>query len=67
MVTICGNSKNNLRENKSYILVDLRGLSTDDKPTKIDTDLIENGSTFIEIDTGNLFLYDLDNEEWQAL
>lgn len=67
MVTIYNTKKNNLRDNKSYILTELRGLSTDVKPTEIETDLIENGSVFIEIDTGNVSIYNLENEEWNEV
>ncbi len=42
--------------------VEYRGLSTDTKPTKA-----ENGSVFIEIDTGKLFIYDKENEEWKEV
>lgn len=47
-----------------FYLCELRGLSTDEKPTAIDNGTIENGSVFIEIDTGDVYLYDLDNEQW---
>ena len=42
--------------------VEYRGLSTDTKPTKV-----ENGSVFIEIDTGKLFIYDKQNEQWKEV
>ena len=45
--------------------VELRGLSTDDKPTEIGGKIVDNGSLFIEIDTGNMFFYDLENEQWK--
>ena len=50
-----------------YILAELRGLSTDDKPTAIDELKIANGSTFIEIDTGKIYFYDLENELWKEV
>lgn len=43
--------------------VEYRGLSTDEKPTEN----IENGTIFIEIDTGKIYMFDLENEEWQEL
>ena len=52
--------------NKKYEL-DLRGLSTDTKPTQIKGATIENGSTFIEIDTGKIFFYDLDHQQWNEV
>ena len=42
---------------------DLRGLSTDEKPTEH----IGNGSTFLEMDTGKVFIFDADNKEWHEL
>lgn len=51
----------------SYISVELRGLSTDEKPTEFNGEKIDNGSTFIEIDTGKIFFYDLENEEWKEV
>ena len=38
---------------------DFRGKSTDEKPTNC-----ENGSTFYEMDTKKLFMYDGENTEW---
>lgn len=52
--------------NKKYEL-ELRGLSTDTKPTQIKGATIENGSTFIEIDTGKIFFYDLDHQQWNEV
>lgn len=51
----------------SYISVELRGLSTDTKPTEFNGEQIDNGSIFIEIDTGKIFFYDLENEEWKEV
>ena len=45
-------------------VVELRGLSTDDKPTTINGYVIGNGSQFIEIDTGKIYLYNEESEEW---
>lgn len=64
MVTIYDIKRNDLKEDKSYILCELRGLSTDTKPTQIENDIVENGSTFIEIDTQDVYIYDGENEEW---
>ena len=44
---------------ESEIALDFRGLSTDEKPT-----CATNGSTFTEIDTGNVFCYDRQNKTW---
>ena len=48
-------------------LVELRGLSTDEKPTTLNGKEIENGSQFIEIDTGKIYVYDLENEQWREI
>lgn len=51
--------------------MDLRGLSTDEKPTTIGEGkygtIVDNGSSFIEIDTGKIYLYDFDNETWDEV
>lgn len=49
------------------ISVELRGLSTDTKPTTIDNKKIDNGSIFVEIDTGTIYFYDLENQEWNGV
>lgn len=58
-------SKNGLRTKgeEEVSSVELRGLSTDEKPTTG----IENGSMFIEMDTGKIYLYDLENEQWREI
>ena len=50
-----------------YIAVELRGLSTDTKPTEYSNKKIDNGSTFIEIDTGKIYMFDLDGSEWKEM
>lgn len=50
-----------------FYLCELRGLSTDEKPTIIENGTIENGSSFIEIDTGDVYLYNLDTKEWNEV
>lgn len=47
------------------ITTELRGLSTDTKPTEVAGKEVGNGSTFIEIDTGKIFFYDAENELWK--
>ena len=53
--------------NTSFVRVELRGLSTDNKPTSVGEKVVDNGSVFIEIDTGKMYLYDLDNEQWKEV
>lgn len=67
MITIYDNKKVKKQNGSIKFLVELRGLSTDSKPTTIENGIVENGSTFIEIDTGKLYLYDLDSEEWKEV
>lgn len=43
---------------------DLRGLSTDTKPTDSQ---IPNGSSFLEMDTGTVFFWDKENSQWRAV
>ena len=43
---------------------DLRGLSTDEKPTN---SFVGNGSTFIEIDTGKVFIFDAEHKLWKEI
>lgn len=49
------------------ITVELRGLSTDNKPTAINGRSIDNGSQFIEIDTGKVYLFDAENQQWKEI
>ena len=42
---------------------DVRCLSTDTKPTAH----IANGSTCLEIDTGDLYVFDAENHQWNAI
>ena len=46
--------------------VELRGLSGDDKPVDKDNFKVTfgNGSSFLEIDTGKIFYYDAESNEW---
>ena len=67
MVTIYSSKKIRMDNKTRCFQVELRGLSTDTKPTKIDNVDIGNGSVFIEIDTQAIYFYDLTNKEWQGL
>lgn len=67
MVTISKIEKSKIEEVNKF-LVELRGLSTDNKPTVLETGAnIENGSVFIEIDTGDVYLYDEKGTEWDPV
>lgn len=65
MVSIYKNDNIKITEEGELVSAELRGLSTDAKPTEIGDKTIANGSVFIEIDTGKIFFYDLENEEWK--
>lgn len=68
MVSIYDVKKSEKRgDDKPLVLVELRGLSTDTKPKTIENGEIENGSSFIEIDTGTVFLYDGASETWNEV
>lgn len=63
MVTIYSIKSSNIGE-KNNLMVELRGLSTDTKPTELENGLVANGSVFIEIDTQDVYIYDGENKEW---
>ena len=46
---------------------ELRGLSTETKPTIIGEAKIGNGSVFVEIDTQKLSFYDESSETWKEV
>ena len=56
--------KNNTLDEENLLQVELRGLSTDNKPTSLTNGLIDNGSVFIEIDTQDVYIFDGENKEW---
>ena len=55
------------KDNNEKMEAELRGLSTDEKPTTIKGALVDNGSVFIEIDTGKVYMYDLENQQWKEI
>ena len=70
MVTIYNVKKSEMLNHPNgevFYLLELRGLSTDEKPTEIENGTVENGSAFIEIDTGKVYLYNLDSKEWNEV
>lgn len=68
MISIYKNEDAKLIDNDEVRGLEFRGLSTDVKPTVIEDDKdINNGSMFIEIDTGKVFLYDLENKQWKEI
>lgn len=47
-------------KNSTTLIAEYRGLSTDTKPTEN----IGNGSSFIEMDTGKIYFYNAETEQW---
>lgn len=45
--------------NTIYTIQQYEGLSTDTKPTDV-----PNGSRFLEMDTGDVYMYDADSSSW---
>lgn len=71
MVSIYKTKREQIRNKKIYITSEFRGLSSDTKPTTWSSNnenkIIDNGSVFIEIDTGDVFIYDLVGEDWNEV
>lgn len=67
MVTLYKNDnvKNTTEGRKTFC--ELRGLSTDTKPTEINGYTIGNGSVFIEIDTQEVFIFNETTQEWAGV
>jgi hypothetical protein len=69
MVTIYNIKKSEMINHPNgevFYLLELRGLSSDEKPVEIENGTIENGSVFIEIDTGDVYIFDSENKEWNV-
>ena len=67
MVTIYNVKKSEMINHPNgevFYLLELRGLSTDEKPVEIENGTIENGSVFIEIDTQKVYIYNIVTKEW---
>lgn len=67
MVSIYKTDNIKVTEEGGIVSAELRGLSTDTKPTEIDGKEIANGSVFIEIDTQKILFFDAENEEWKEV
>ena len=67
MITINKIENTRITPEEGIIFAEISGLSTDEKPTELYNKTIDNGSTFIEIDTGKIYLYDLENEQWEEI
>lgn len=67
MITVTKKEREKIIGEGSIALLELAGLSTDEKPVEMETTKVDNGSTYIEIDTGKIYLYDLENEQWKEI
>ena len=66
MVTIYKIENTKINPDGETLYVELRGKSTETKPTTLDEKKIGNGSIFLEIDTQKLFFFDEDSQEWKG-
>ena len=67
MITIYKIENTRITPSDNVMALELRGLSTDEKPTEVNGKKVDNGSVFIEIDTGKIYFYDLENEQWEEV
>lgn len=67
MISLYKIENTKLNPDADYISVELRGLSTDEKPTEMNGKKIDNGSAFIEIDTGKVYFFDITTETWNEV
>lgn len=54
-------------QDETINILELRGLSKDDKPTTINGEEVGNGSVYIEIDTQKVYFYDADSQTWKEV
>lgn len=54
-------------QDETINILELRGLSTDTKPTSISGNEVGNGSVYIEIDTQKVFFYDGTSQTWKEV
>ena len=67
MVTLYKNDNVRKTTEGQTTYCELRGLSTDTKPTTINGYTIGNGSVFIEIDTQEVFIFNETTQEWAGV
>lgn len=69
MITISETGKSRGIGKTKKTILELRGLSSDkiSLSDKIDKFNIDNGSIFIEIDTGKIYMFDLDSTTWSEI
>lgn len=64
MISLYKIENTEIRPDADYVSVEFRGLSTDNMPIEYNGKKIANGSIYVAIDTGDVYIYDLENEEW---
>lgn len=69
MITISETGKSRGWGSSKKAIVELRGTSTDKSSLtdKINGITIDNGSVFIEIDTGKIYMYNLEAQTWSEI
>lgn len=67
MVTLYKNDNVRKTTEGQTTYCELRGKSTDPKPTEINGMTIGNGSVFIEIDTQVVYIFDETTQEWAGV
>lgn len=65
MISIYQKNNSITRKGMETKEIELRGLSTDTKPTQLDNKDIVNGTAFIEIDTQKLYFFDETSKTWK--
>lgn len=61
MITVYRENGLAMTTDGTLVEIEMRGLSTDEKPTEN----IVNGTVFIEIDTGKVYMFDAEGTEWK--
>ena len=64
MISIYNVKKTSGENENPKFLVEVRCLSTDEKPLTLENGEIDNGSQLIEIDTQDLYLFDYSTKTW---
>lgn len=69
MITISETGKSRGIGKTKKTILEIRGLSSDKigLTDKIDKYNIDNGSIFIEIDTGKIYMFDLESTTWSEI
>ena len=67
MISIYSNKQVQVIKGKGDNQLEFRGLSTDTKPTTYNNEDIPNGAIYICIDTGDFYMWDAENKQWNKL